>query len=129
MDEFMFSDWLMTQRGETKRLPNYTFEHSSGFPYDSGSAESTDEILSEFSRRFAMLCTIQSAVCIKGTSDLRNSSQIGFPKTVLPAYQPSSPYSQVNTRCEMNLEVYSPTLVSLKSLHVPQCTSLGTTST
>ena len=99
MGEFMFSDWLMTQRGETKRLPNYTFEHSSGFPYDSGSAESTDEILSEFSRRFAMLCTIQSAVCIKGTSDLCNSSGIGFPKTVLLEYQPPPPYSQVNTRC------------------------------
>ena len=65
------------------------------------SAEITDEIPSEISRPFAMLCTIQSAVCIKGTSDLCNSSRIGFPKTVLLEYQPLSPYSQVNTRCEV----------------------------
>ena len=31
------------------------FEHSSGFPCDSMSAESTDEILSEFSGQFVML--------------------------------------------------------------------------
>ena len=98
MGEFMFSDWLMIQRGGTNRLPNYTFEHSSVFPCDSMSAESTDEIPSEISRPFAMLCTIQSAVCIK---DLCNSSRIGFPKTVLLEYQPPPPYSQVNTRCEV----------------------------
>ena len=83
MGEFMFSDWLMIRWGGTNRLPNYTFEHSSGFPCDSMSAESTDELPSEISRPFAMLYTIQSAVCIKGTSDLCNSSRIGFPKTVL----------------------------------------------
>ena len=100
MGEFMFSDWLMI-RGGTNRLPNYTFEHSSGFPCDSMGAESTDEIPSEFSRPLAMLCTIQSAVLIKRTSDLCNSSRIGFPKTVLLEYQPPPPYSQVNTRCEV----------------------------
>ena len=57
MGEFMFSDWLMIRR--TKRLPNYTFEHSFGLPCDSMSGESTDEIPSG---QFTMPYTIQSTV-------------------------------------------------------------------
>ena len=131
MGEFMFSDWLMIRWGGTNRLPNYTFEHSSGFPCDSMSAESTDELPSEISRPFAMLYTIQSAVCIKGTSDLCNSSRIGFPKTVLLEYQPSPPTRRSIQDVKsggMSLWVYSRTLVSLKSLRVPQSTTLGSTS-
>ena len=131
MGEFMFSDWLMIRWGRTNRLPNYTFEHSSGFPCDSMSAESTDELPSEISRPFAMLYTIQSAVCIKGTYDLCNSSRIGFPKTVLLEYQPPPPTRRSIRDVKsggMSLWVYSRTLISLKCLRVPQSTTLGSTS-
>ena len=127
MGEFMFSNWIMIQRGGTNRLPNYTFEHSSGFTCDSMSAESTDEMPSEFSR---MLCTIQFAVCIKWTSDLCNSSRIGFPKTVLLEYQPPLPTRRSIQDVKSggtSLQVYW-TLGSLKSLRVPQSTTLGSTS-
>ena len=94
MGEFMFSDWLMIRWGGTNRLPNYTLEHSSGFPCDSMSAESTNELPSEISRPFD---TIQSAVCIKGTSDRHESAfrRLYCLNVSLP------PYSQVNTRCEV----------------------------
>ena len=49
------------------------FEHSSGFPCDSMSAESTDEILSEFSGQF------RDVICIRGsatTSDQCDSLRI-----------------------------------------------------
>ena len=67
------------------------------------SAESADEIPSEFSRPFTMLCTIQSAICIRGTfcAIRHESGSTSSPKTVLPAHQPPPPYSQVNTRCEV----------------------------
>ena len=70
---------LVEWRGRTKQLPNYSFEYVSGFPCDSMSAESTDKIPSEISRPFAMLCAIQSAVCIRGTSDLCESGSTSFP--------------------------------------------------
>ena len=49
------------------------------------------------------LCTIQSAICIRGTfcAIRHESGSTSSPKTVLPAHQPPPPYSQVNTRCEV----------------------------